>query len=195
MEKELPTRQFRKQPFCWQEKKILRLLKGKYNKRTLPYRRSVYLALTEIESDFGKEFVKNYTKTISTYAGINRQLVSKILKEFEKLGILHITILRNESGQFSGRKVDLLSISQPPLTEKPPVDEPPVVTIPHKKVISNKENNINKESVIIKNFKNERREIPVGDPPEGKEIKVDPVGLAKYHALKVPLVKKLAINE
>lgn len=152
MEKELPTRQFRKQPFCWQEKKILRLLKSKYNKRTLPYRRSIYLALTEIESDFGKAFIKNYTKTISTYAGINRQLVSKILKEFEKLGILHIIILRDERGKFSGRKVDLLSINQPPLTEKPSVDEPPVVTMPHKKVVSSKENNINKED-DLKNLK------------------------------------------
>jgi hypothetical protein len=57
--------------------------------------------------------------------------------------------------------------------------------------IQNKGNKGNKD-IIIKSFKNgnERRLIPVGDPPE--EIK-DQAGLAKYHTLKDPVVKKLAI--
>ncbi len=160
-EKELPTRQFRKQPFCWQEKEVLRLLKKEYNKRTLPRRRSVYLALTEIESDFGKEFIKNYTKTIATYAGINRHLASKILKEFEKLGIIKIEILRDGCGKFCGKKVDLLSKKSSPLADNPPVDNPPVVNVPHKKVVSSKKVVSFKKDGDIKNFNypDERRRL------------------------------------
>lgn len=169
------TRQFRKQPFAWQEKNVLRLLKKKYKKRAIVSRRSVYLALTEIESDFGRDFIRNYTKTIATYAGINRHLASQILKEFEKLGILKMKMLRNKEGKFCGKVVDLLSVSSYPL-----VDEPPVGEMPHKKVVNSEENNI-----IIKNFKNERNErleIPVGDiPPERTK---DPVGLKRYQEIK-----------
>jgi len=144
MPKELLTRQFRKQPFSWQEKVVLRLLKRKYNKRTLPYRRSVYLALTEIESDFGTDFIKNYTKTIATYAGIERHLASKILKEFERLELIKIDIIRDEKGRFFGKKV---WITECPLAEKPPVVKPPVVTMPHKKVVYSKKVDIYKKDL------------------------------------------------
>lgn len=107
--KTLKTRQFRENPFCWQEKKIFRFLKTKYEKKTLASRRSVYLALTEIDSDFGCNFIKNYTKTVSTYAGISRALTSKILKEFKTIGLIQLTILRDSKGHFTGRIVELLS--------------------------------------------------------------------------------------
>ena len=149
---EQKTRQFRKQPFCWQEKNVLRLLKRKYSKRKILSRRSVYLALTEIESDFGKSFIKNYTKTIATYAGIDRHLASQILKEFEKLGIVKMTILR-KSGKFCGKVVELLSANPSPL-----VVQPPVVDMPHKKVIVGKENN----NDIIINLNDGRRKLAKG---------------------------------
>ena len=102
-------RQFRESPFCWQSKEVLRQIKKKYPPRLRPTRLSVYLALTQIESDFGSEYIRNYSRTISSYCGVNRNLVSKILKEYESLGILSIENERDKKGRFVSQKVTLMS--------------------------------------------------------------------------------------
>jgi len=51
----------------------------------------------------------------------------------------------------------------------------------------------NNNNVIIKKLKNERLKVPVGDPPKGKEVKINPAGLSKYRKIKAPLVGKMAM--
>ncbi|WP_462427634.1 hypothetical protein [Fusobacterium varium] len=48
----------KKQPFCWQEKKILRLLRYNYNGAELQKLRNLYLTFTEIYSDFNGQDIK-----------------------------------------------------------------------------------------------------------------------------------------
>lgn len=85
-------RSTRKQPFCWQEKKINRLIRkiysedsGKKSKMLL-----LYQTLTEIDSDFNGKEISFFTKTISTYSGLSVRFIPKALEEFQELKILKI---------------------------------------------------------------------------------------------------------
>ncbi len=96
----MATRSTRNQPFCWQEKKILRILKTRYKKSELAKMRNLYLTLTEIDSDFNGKPIQFYTKTISTYSGLSRDFVPSALKELGQLGIIKIHG-RKKAGKFS----------------------------------------------------------------------------------------------
>jgi len=94
----------RNQPFCWQEKKILRLFRKAFSGNELSKFRNLYLSLTEIDSDFNKKDIKYYTKTIATYSGLSPDWIPQALKTFEKMGVLEIEKVR-ESGKFSGQLI------------------------------------------------------------------------------------------
>jgi len=97
-------RSTRKQPFCWQEKKILRILRAKYKKSELVKLRCLYGAITEMDSDFNSKDIKYYTKTISTYSGLSLEWIPKGLKKFEDLGMIKI-IENRENGKFKGKEL------------------------------------------------------------------------------------------
>lgn len=95
-------RSTRKQPFCWQEKKINRLLRkiyaddsGKKSKMLL-----LYQTLTEIDSDFNGKEISFFTKTISTYSWLSVRFIPSALEEFQDLKILKI-IEKKEAGKFA----------------------------------------------------------------------------------------------
>ncbi len=97
-------RSTRKQPFCWQEKKINRLIRkiysedsGKKSKMLL-----LYQTLTEIDSDFNGKEISFFTKTISTYSGLSVRFIPKALEEFQELKILKI-IEKKDGGKFAGK--------------------------------------------------------------------------------------------
>jgi len=48
---EILLREFRKMPFCWQDKPILKLINNEVSRRELPQVRNIYLTLTEIASN------------------------------------------------------------------------------------------------------------------------------------------------
>jgi len=52
-------RNIRKQPFCWQEKTVLRMLRKKYSGAELSKLRNLYLTLTKKQSDFFEVEIKH----------------------------------------------------------------------------------------------------------------------------------------
>lgn len=78
----------RNQPFCWQEKKILRLLKKHFQKTELAKYRNLYLTLTEIDSDFNNQPIKFYYKTIAKYSGLSDKWIPQALQKLRELEII-----------------------------------------------------------------------------------------------------------
>ena len=111
------TRSTRNQPFCWQEKKILRLLRCWYEGKEHDKLRNLYLTLTEIYSDFNGKTIKYYTETIAKYSGLSKAWIPKGLKIFEDLKII-LLVEEKENGRFKGKSlvftpenIDEISIS------------------------------------------------------------------------------------
>lgn len=97
-------RSTRNQPFCWQEKKVLRLLRKSFTGAELQKYRNLYLTITEMDSDFNNQEIKFYTKTISTYSGLSKDWIPKGLQNFERLGILKMH-QEKEKGKFKGKTI------------------------------------------------------------------------------------------
>lgn len=86
----MATRTTRNQPFCWQEKKVLRLLRNKFSGAELVKYKALYLTLTEIDSDSNGQPIKFYTKTIATYSGLSVKWIPgalQILRELEAIAM------------------------------------------------------------------------------------------------------------
>ena len=79
-------RSIRKQPFCWQEKEVFRMLRKQYKKNELVKMRCLYDTITEIDSDFNGQEIKYYTKTIHSYSGLSKDWIPQGLKKLEELG-------------------------------------------------------------------------------------------------------------
>lgn len=80
-------RSIRNQPFCWQDKDILRLINRYYqhDKSKLLKMRGLYFTLTEIEYDFDNYDVQFFTKIISDYSGLSEDFIPKAFKELDEL--------------------------------------------------------------------------------------------------------------
>lgn len=107
----METRIFRDSPFCWQEKEALRFLRKNFSGRQLVNLRCLYLALTEIESDFAGKEIKHYTKMLESYSGMSRQAVSENLSTLESIGFVKTEEKRDEHGRFNGRTVILQPVN------------------------------------------------------------------------------------
>ena len=97
-------RNTKNQSFCWQEKKILRLLRCQYDGKEHDKLRNLYLTLTEIYSDFNGQDIKYYTQTIARYSGLNKEWIPKGLKIFEKLKVIQLVEERSK-GKFKGKRL------------------------------------------------------------------------------------------
>ena len=95
-------RSTRNQPFCWQEKKILRLFKNNFEGAELSKYICLYTGITWLDSDFNGQDIKWYSVTLANRTGLNKDWVSKSLKILVKLGIIEINTTRNEKGRFEG---------------------------------------------------------------------------------------------
>ena len=116
-------RNTKNQSFCWQEKKILRLLRSQYyGGKEHDKLRNLYLTLTEIYSDFNGQDIKYYTQTIARYSGLNKEWIPKGLKIFEKLKMVQL-IEDRDKGKFKGKRLiftpeNIEEIKNLPNTEK-----------------------------------------------------------------------------
>ena len=97
-------RSTKNQPFCWQEKKILRLLRCRYEGKEHDKLRNLYLTLTEIYSDFNGKDIKYYTQTIIKYSSLSKEWIPKGLKIFENLKVIQLVEERNK-GKFKGKRL------------------------------------------------------------------------------------------
>ena len=97
-------RSTKNQPFFWQEKKILRLLRCQYEGKEHDKLRNLYLTLTEIYSDFNGQDIKYYTQTIIKYSSLGKDWIPKGLKIFENLKVIQLVEERNK-GKFKGKRL------------------------------------------------------------------------------------------
>ena len=97
-------RSTKNQPFCWQEKKILWLLRCQYEGKEHDKLRNLYLTLTEIYSDFNGKDIKYYTQTIIKYSSLSKDWIPKGLKIFENLKVIQLVEERNK-GKFKGKRL------------------------------------------------------------------------------------------
>ncbi len=97
-------RSTRNQPFCWQEKKILRLLRDQYVGTEHDKLRNLYLTLTEIFSDFNGQDIKYYTQTIIKYSSLSKSWIPKGLKIFESLKVIKL-VEERKNGKYKGKKL------------------------------------------------------------------------------------------
>jgi hypothetical protein len=97
-------RSTRNQPFCWQEKTILRILRKTYSGSLLGKLRNLYLTITEMDSDFNNQDIKYYTKTIATYSGLSDEWIPEGLKLFENHEMIRIEEDK-EKGKFKGKRL------------------------------------------------------------------------------------------
>lgn len=95
-------RSTRNQPFCWQEKKILRLFRKTFKGNTLVKYITLYTALTEMDSDFNGKNISYYTQTISSYSGLPRDWISSVgLKMLIKMQIVKLEEEERNEGKFT----------------------------------------------------------------------------------------------
>lgn len=68
----------------------MRYLRKKYgeDKKVFVALRATYLALCEMESDFGSSSVTGFNKTVGTYAGLSRQVAGKYIRLLEEEGLI-----------------------------------------------------------------------------------------------------------
>ena len=97
-------RNTKNQPFCWQEKKILRLLRCLYEGNEHDKLRNLYLTLTEIYSDFNGQDIKYYTQTIIKYSSLSNSWIPKGLKIFESLKVIQL-VEERKNGKYKGKKL------------------------------------------------------------------------------------------
>jgi len=105
------ARTTRREPFCWQAKSVLRILRKHFSGSDLAKYRNLYLTLTEIDSDFNGKPFDHFTKTISTYSGLSRDFIPQALRVLESMGIIS-TEEKRDSGKFSGKSIDILSVDE-----------------------------------------------------------------------------------
>jgi len=89
-------RNIKKQPFCWQEKHILRLLQQTFKGTELSRYLLLYQTLTHLHSDFNGEPIKYFTKTISTYSGLSPRFIPIGIKKFQEFGIVKLSGLKED---------------------------------------------------------------------------------------------------
>jgi hypothetical protein len=111
-------RSTRNQPFCWQEKKIFRLLRREYSGTQLVKMRCLYDTITEIDSDFNGRDISYYTKTIHTYSGLSKEWIPSGLKILEQLGIIQI-IEDRDNGKWKGKRLQFTPENVKELPRKP----------------------------------------------------------------------------
>lgn len=113
----MSTRIIRNQPFCWQEKKVLRLLQSSFEGMERAKMITLYTAITWMESDFNNREILYFTKGISTYSGLSKEWIPQGLRNLEKLGIVVISENRQKDGRHMGKT---LAFTPENITEMPP---------------------------------------------------------------------------
>jgi hypothetical protein len=79
-------------PFCWQTKKVLRLIRDHFDDtNSVSSALAVYLSLTEFASDEKSEVFQRRILEIAARAGVSYKTVAKVLYRLEALSIISIT--------------------------------------------------------------------------------------------------------
>ena len=91
----------------WADKQVVRFFRHNYPKIDYKNLRSIYLALCEVDSDFGEgKPINSFIKTVCTYSGMNRNVVNKYLVHLRDLRLIDYDQERTEdNGQFTRKSM------------------------------------------------------------------------------------------
>jgi hypothetical protein len=91
-----PRAKSKRQPFCWQEKHVLRTIRDVFENEPGPTSSAIaiYTALTELASDYKSITFDTSQATIAQRAGLSVRTVRTVLSVFKKLGF--VAIKRNQ---------------------------------------------------------------------------------------------------
>ena len=104
---EFPEKRHRNIAHLWSDKQIMRFFRKNFDKTHYKNLRSIYLALCEIDSDFGESIeIRNFNKTVATYSGLYKNNVGKYLKALQKADIIDYQ-RENIEGCFGGTYLQL----------------------------------------------------------------------------------------
>ncbi len=106
--KNIKVRVFRDNPFCWQNKWVLRLLQKKYKGQKLTSRTAVYTVLTQIASDYSSEYYETWGIKIMEMTGVGYTTLRAIFNEFGDMKIFKREQRRTKKGTYGRLKVTLL---------------------------------------------------------------------------------------
>jgi hypothetical protein len=104
----IKIRVFRDNPFCWQNKGVLRLIQKKYKGQKLTSRVAVYTVLTQIASDSSSEDYETWGIKIMEMAGVGYTTLRTIFNEFGDMKILKREQERTKKGTYGKLEVTLL---------------------------------------------------------------------------------------
>ena len=98
---ETGTKRHRNTAHLWADKHVIRFFRQNFqNKQQYKNLRSIYLALCEIDSDFGEGTdIKSFSQTVATYAGMDIGTVLPYLKALQKADLIDYW-QKNENGVF-----------------------------------------------------------------------------------------------
>lgn len=83
-------REFRKMPFCWQDKTVLRKINNETNRKEIWAIRNTYFTLTEIASNQENEKISTFLFDIAKISWLSEKTISKCLEHLEKLWIVFV---------------------------------------------------------------------------------------------------------
>lgn len=108
-----PKKRHRNVAHAWWDKRVVRFFRKKFDKHHYKNLRSVYLALCEVDSDFGETGeIRGFTKTIATYAGMSEDTIRPYLRALQKADIIDYE-QQNTEGQFGGTALFLYKWEEP----------------------------------------------------------------------------------
>lgn len=116
-----------KYPFTFQQKIVLRYIKGLYSGKARVSALTVYNTICWIASDFSKndtdKEVRNWPKTIATYSGIGRNTAQRYIRKLAKHNLIKYEQVRNPDGRWNKRMIILPSELPEAVVEKRDNDE------------------------------------------------------------------------
>lgn len=88
--------------WCWQDKRIMRMLRNRYPKKRIATAITVYQTMTELASNRSENYVRARYSTIARMTGKSKSTVRRYLMEFISLGIIaRIQNRKNETQSFA----------------------------------------------------------------------------------------------
>ena len=99
----LEKKRHRNVAHLWADKRVTRFFRKNFSKKDFKNLRAIYLALCEMESDFGEgREIISFTKTLSTYSGISRDTLRPYLIALKKAELIDYPQAQSNGGKFGG---------------------------------------------------------------------------------------------
>jgi hypothetical protein len=121
-------RKFREDPFMWVSKPTARLISKSFPQRELKSAFSVCFWLAMLASDNNDDKFSTYKIELSEKSGVGMKTLTKILRKFRDINIIHATQEKLANGKFNKLNLELLNptkqtyptVSSPERSEEKP---------------------------------------------------------------------------